>query len=411
MSADEPVRPSLTSPGSSNMDSAGGRELYQIDCLLREIYKQEPDVSESAPSAATIDPWWRAALPERFQIKGLLGFGTFGLVLLVHDQRLKRDVAVKVLRPEWMAYPSTRQRFCESRAAARLSHTHIVRVLEADENDKIAWQVCDVISGATLAEHLRQATLPPSVAARLLAELAEAIDYAHNNGIVHRDIKPDNILLSGQPGAQLDHVHAHLGDFGLAKMLDEELELSHSGALLGTPRYMAPERFTSRGQEFQPSADIYSLGVVLFECLTGQFPQNESPAQLQPQKPGWNNPPSPREFVPQLSRDLDTICRKAMEPDPETRYATAGALARDLRSYLHGEPIAARPLALYEHTWRWARRHRWLVGLLLTIATSLILITIVSWRARRAAERQNVMLANVNATLATEQRGRWSSLY
>lgn len=380
-------------------------ELIQIDRLLASAFKPQTQTDDNAASFIDTELAIGRFLPERFKILRRLGSGTFGVVFLCQDQRLKREVAVKVLRPEWMASRENRQRFLrESRAAARLNHTHIVRVLEADENEQVAWQVCDAIHGAALSTDIKTlGALPHLTAVRLMAELAEAVDHAHQMGIVHRDIKPDNILISGVPAARLDDAQAYLTDFGLAKLFSDDLDLSRSGTLLGTPRYMAPEQFDDNAAKNQPAADIYSLGVVLFECLTGHCPFSGASTLAGRLKQGLQSLPTPRSVNPEISRDLDSICSKAMEPRPADRYASAGQLSQDLRNYLLDLPISARPLSLLERTGRLVRNNRLTATLLGLILAGLLFTAMVLLVANYSIRRSNRLLSDTNQQLSRER--------
>lgn len=336
-------------------------------------------------------------LPERFKVRKTLGKGTYGIVYLARDERHKRDVAIKILRPEWMADPNTKNRFLrESRAAARLNHSAIVRVLESDENEKIAWQVCDAINGDSLAVLLSRGPMETKVAANLIGKLADAVHCAHKNGVVHRDIKPENILIQMSDSGLLADAQVFLTDFGLAKIRDDDLDQSRSGTLLGTPRYMAPEMFDVFDHRALPSTDIYALGAILFECLTGHNPFGESFSIVQRIKQGLTLHPSPKQFVPGLSKDLETICLKSMAPDPSKRYLTADELAKDLDSYVRDLPIKARSLTTSEKIVRFVREHQGLVITTSAIIVCLSVIAVISLQSRNTIRKKNIALESVN---------------
>ncbi len=181
-------------------------------------------------------------LPSRFDLIEELGSGGFGIVYRANDLWLKREVAIKVLRPELLSQPALQQRFLrEARAAARLNHPNIVRVLEVSEGPESIWQVSELVEGATLSQHVSQGNIEPRVAARLIRDLVDAVAHAHTAGVLHRDIKPSNILVNQVPGQPLEKATLHLTDFGLARLTDlDTTTLSHTGMLVGTPRYMAP---------------------------------------------------------------------------------------------------------------------------------------------------------------------------
>jgi|GEM_PF-2652620 serine/threonine protein kinase/WD40 repeat protein len=341
-----------------------------------------------------------AQLPDRFQVVKVLGRGSFGVVFQARDARLSRDVALKVLRPEWNAHPTVKARFLqESRAAARLNHASIVRVLEADEFDGIAWQVCDVIDGTSLSRLIAKGSLELHTAVRLIADLADAIDNAHRSGIVHRDIKPDNILV--HLGEQEDLVDAtvHLTDFGLAKILDDQGYETREGFVVGTPKYLAPELMESNLRCDYKLADIYSLGVVLFECLTGKNPFFASNNMFQRARQETKRVISIRDIDICFPKDLDAVCKKAMAFYPDQRYLTAGKFAEDLRAWLRGSPTEARPLSSTEILWRFAKDSPVLVGLFSTVLLCLIGIAIVQLRANSAFQEQQSELEQANRQL------------
>ncbi len=363
-------------------------------------------------------------LPERFTVLATLGRGTYGNVYLALDQRLKREVAIKVLRPEWMTVENSKNRFLrESRAAARLNHSAIVRVIEADENSKIAWQVSDAIRGQSLAAWLQNGPLEPKVAAKLVADLANAVHCAHTHGVVHRDIKPENILVELQndskqlasnrtestqaqenktdkPQQALREAKVYLTDFGLAKIQDESIDQSGSTTLLGTPRYMAPEQFDLTGNRALPSADIFALGAILFECLTGRSAFEGASSLTQRLALGLTHHPNPRSVTPSLSKDLDTICHRALHPNATKRYATAAEMADDLDCYLRGRPIKARPQTALETFGRLVFEHQSLAVVTAAIIVCLAVVSIVSWQSQREMQAQNAVLERVNRELA-----------
>ncbi|MFO0942235.1 MAG: WD40 repeat domain-containing serine/threonine protein kinase [Pirellulales bacterium] len=382
------------------------------------------DESTALEKLSFIDRLLIQNLPERFSVLATLGRGTYGNVYLALDQRLRREVAIKVLRPEWMTVENAKNRFLrESRAAARLNHSSIVRVIEADENSKIAWQVADVIRGQSLAAVLRKGPLEPATAAKLVSDLAYAVHCAHEHGVVHRDIKPENVLLQldDDEAKQIDslkesvdnrwlqpfknildpsEVKVFLTDFGLAKIQDEGIDQSGSTTLLGTPRYMAPEQFDLTGSRSLPSADIFALGAILFECLTGQSAFEGASSLAQRVALGLTHHPSPRVLWPSLSKDLDIICRKALHPSASKRYSTAAELADDLDCYLRGQPIKARPQSAMEKFCRLVSEHQSLAIITAAVIVCLAVISVVSWQSQREMQVQNLILERVNRELA-----------
>ncbi len=302
----------------------------------------------------------------RFEILAPLGAGGFGVVFLAFDPVLERQVALKVPRLEALVAPGLRERFLrEARAAAQMEHPNLVPVYEAGEADGLAYIVSAYCPGSNLAAWLqRQAgPVPPETAARLVLRLAEAVQYVHERGIWHRDIKPANVLLDAVTPAERELPFTpRLTDFGLA-LLAERLDVTRSG-VVGTPAYMAPEQAGGRARETGAHTDVYGLGAMLYEALTGRPPFEGGPDEDTAQRVQEilrqvreEEPAPPRRLRPGLPRDLETVCLKCLQKQPKDRYATAGALADDLRRWLAGEPIRARPPGRPERLWRAVRKH------------------------------------------------------
>jgi WD40 repeat protein/tRNA A-37 threonylcarbamoyl transferase component Bud32 len=326
----------------------------------------------------------------RFQIVRELGAGAFGTVYQAYDPQLDREVALKVPRPGTLDSPHRVERFLrEAQSAARLRHPHIVPVYDAGRDGEHYYIASAFIGGQTLAHAVEKGPLDFRRAAAIGRDLAEALGYAHRQGIVHRDVKPANVMLDEQG-------EAHLMDFGLAARQDSAEKLTHDGAILGTPAYMAPEQARGQQGEAKPAADQYSLGVVLYELLTGKTPF-EGPPQIVLFNAIHTEPPAPRSLNPWVPADLETICLKALAKRPGERYADGRLLADDLRRWLEGEPIQARRLNVAERAWRWCRRNPALavvsasaVGLLLLVALisafSAVRLAAVAARETRAKE-------------------------
>jgi hypothetical protein len=300
----------------------------------------------------------------RFQLVRELGRGSFGIVFLADDPRLGRQVAIKVPLPNALVDPRLRERFVrEARAAAGLDHPNVVPVYEAGEAGPVCYIAAAYCPGVNLADWLRQRreAVPLHVGAKLLAAVADAVQHAHDRGILHRDLKPSNILL--MPAAQ-EHAEAGAGDlpfiprltdFGLAKLLECDTKETASGVIMGTPPYLAPEQAGGSGTLAAPT-DVYSLGIILYELLTRRLPFGGSNLLLTLEQIRSQDPPPPRRFRPDLPRDLETICLKCLHKEPQQRYASAAALARDLRHFLRGEPIEARPVSLLGRARAWCQR-------------------------------------------------------
>jgi len=284
-----------------------------------------------------------------FELIERIGRGHFGDVFKARDLRLDRLVAVKVPRITDLSEADAEAFRHEARTAARLRHPNIVTVHEVSAVGDTVYIASELIDGVNLADLMSGRRMQPRKAAEVAATVAEALQHAHEHSIVHRDLKPRNIMLdeSGVP---------HLLDFGLAKQLASEFTITTDGDILGTPAYMSPEQARGESNKADARTDVYSLGVTLFEMLTGQRPFSSNARGLIYQIL-HEEPPLPRKLAPEVPRDLETICLKAMSKSPEARYATAGDMAADLRRYLAGEPIKARRAGLVERGWRWCCRN------------------------------------------------------
>ena len=295
---------------------------------------------------------------ERFELQSELGVGSFGYVFRAWDPRLERTVALKVQRAGSFASEEESQRFLrEARSAAQLKHPAIVSLYEAGQTeDGVCFLVCEFIDGETLESRLKAGPLGAAAAVQFAIELADALQYAHEHGVVHRDIKPSNIIVDRRG-------RAHLMDFGLAKRDAGELSMTSDGRVLGTPAYMSPEQARGASHEVDARSDVYSLGVVLYEMLAGErpFQGNRRLLLLQVLE---DDPRPPRSLNPNVPRDLEIICLKAMSKLPSRRYQSAGELADDLRRYQQGRAILARPMGYVERTLRWCRRYPLAVSVL-----------------------------------------------
>jgi tRNA A-37 threonylcarbamoyl transferase component Bud32 len=296
-------------------------------------------------SAGALD---RLVLPG-YEVLDILGRGGMAVVYKARQQSLRRLVAIKVVLAGQHASPEEITRFrIEVETVARLRHPNIVQIYEVGQHDGCPYCSLEFVEGGNLSQRLNGNPLPTEQAAQITEALARGMHAAHQRGIIHRDLKPSNVLLTadGQP---------KITDFGLAKWMDTDLGQTRTGAVMGTPSYMAPEQADGRSKEVGPAADVYGLGAILYELLTGRPPfQAETPLDTL-LKVVSEEPVPPRRLRPHLPQDLQTICLKCLEKDPRRRYPSAEALADDLSRYLRGEAISARPPGLFGRLERWAR--------------------------------------------------------
>jgi serine/threonine-protein kinase len=290
-----------------------------------------------------------------------IGRGGMGVVYKAHQRQLDRMVAVKMILGSHLANPEQVARFyAEARAAARLQDPRVVAIHDVGQIHGQHFFAMEYMPGPSLAQMVRSGPIDPEVAARYVMEVARAVGRLHRRGVVHRDLKPSNILLDaqGQPCVT---------DFGLAKMLSSDGPSTRTGAIVGTPSYMAPEQAAGRSQDVGPLSDLYSLGAILYELITGS-PPFEAPNPLDTLVQVIESEPTPPSRVrPELPKPLETICLKCLEKSPSARYGTADALADDLQRYLKAESIEARQLRLSQRVRRWARREPALVARLVTL--------------------------------------------
>ena len=276
-----------------------------------------------------------------------VGRGGMGVVFKARHKSLDRIVALKVLRSDGTG--EERKRLDrEAQAVARLQHPNIVQVYEVGETAGEAFVSLEFVDGQSLAHRLHGTPLPARQAAALVEILARAMHYAHEKGVIHRDLKPANVLLAGTPETPIEDCIAKVADFGLAKKLDTQGD-THSGAVLGTPSYMAPEQAEARSAAIDRRTDVYGLGAILYELLTGRPPfRADTPLQTLKQVVEAE-PARPRLLNAAVPRDLETVCLKCLQKEPQERYPSADALADDLKRWLHGFPIQARPVSKLEH--------------------------------------------------------------
>lgn len=284
-----------------------------------------------------------------FRLESKLGAGAFGTVWMAKDTELDRSVAVKVPRKGQLDAHETEIFFREARAAAQLRHPNIVSVHEVGRDGDSVYIVSDLIDGMSLSDWLSGQRVTIREAVRLCLKISEALEHAHEHGVVHRDLKPSNVVLGsdGEP---------HIMDFGLAKREAGEITMTMEGQVLGTPAYMSPEQAQGESHRGDRRSDVYSLGVMFFELLTGELPFRGNKRMLLHQVI-HDEPPSPRKLNAIVPRDLETICLKCLEKEPRRRFKTAQDLVDEFRCFLDGKPVRSRPVSPLMKTWRWCRRN------------------------------------------------------
>jgi serine/threonine protein kinase/tetratricopeptide (TPR) repeat protein len=388
--------------------------------------KQDPEVPDQRAEGTRPQPF---PLVAGYEIQGELGRGGMGVVYKAWQPSLRRLVALKMILTG--AYASSDQlgRFRrEAEAAARLQHPNIVQIHEIGDQDGRPYFTLEFVEGGSLAKHLAGTPLSASSAADLVTTLARAVHYAHQHGIVHRDLKPANILLSfgreppaSAPGAlaggsRLNDAIPKITDFGLAKLLELEpgatapAYRTESGAVLGTPSYMAPEQARGQGEAVGPAADIYALGAILYEAVTGRPPFKAASVLDTLEEVLSQEPVPPARLQPKVPRDLETICLKCLRKEPHRRYDSAETLADDLGRFRAGAPILARPVPGWERLAKWVRRRPAVAGLI-GVSGLAILVLLLGILGHNDRLRREVVRAEAGEATARQQRRRADANY
>ena len=318
----------------------------------------EPAVSLAAPSPMPTLPG--------YEVQEVLGYGGMVVVYRARNLRLKRIVALKMILGGPHARPDQVERFrVEAEAIARVQHPHIVQIFEVGDHEGRPFLALEYLAGGSLAKSLAGTPQPPAGAARLVATLARAVHAAHLQGVIHRDLKPSNVLLAADGTPKIV-------DFGLAKQLDSDSGQTYSGQVMGTPSYISPEQAGGRVNDIGTATDVYALGAVLYELLTGRVPFRGTCVSETLEQVRTQEPVPPGRLQAKSPRDLETICLKCLEKDPARRYRSAEALAVDLGWFLEGRPIAARRIGLHERGWRWCKRRPALASSLVSLFVAIL---------------------------------------
>ncbi len=307
-----------------------------------------------------------------------IGRGGMGVVYRARQVTLKRIVALKMILAGQLASDDDVKRFhTEAEAAANLQHPGIVPIFEIGLHEGQHYFSMGFVDGESLARKVAEGPLPPREAAQIIEQVTRAIAYAHEHGVIHRDLKPGNVLIDrdGQP---------HIADFGLAKRIEDDSDLTRTGQIVGTPSYMSPEQASGSLDEIGPTADVHSLGAILYTLIVGRPPFQSANVRDTLNQVKTQEPVSPRQLNAAVPRDLETICLKCLEKERHRRYASAEELADDLRRVINNEPIKAKPVSRFEKTWLWCKRTpAAAAGLIATVLFFVVIFALFAYSSSR----------------------------
>ncbi len=356
---------------TSATDTDATLELQAADAERTGDFSCDPDATAAFASTGERIPSTRNRISiPGYRILGELGRGAMGVVYKAHQLRADRSVALKVMLHSDHAQSEEAARFTkEAQSAARLQHPNIVQIYEVGEAGETPYFTLEFVEGGTLARRMAKQMLTTSESAKMMLTLSQAMAYAHQRGVIHRDLKPANILVTNEGAPKI-------ADFGLARRTDDVSHLTIDGTILGTPNYMSPEQASGKQAEIGPLSDVYTLGAILYEMLTGRPPFKGASAWEVIQQVRTAEPMPPSTLQPGIARDLETICFKCLQKEPEKRYGSAQLLADDLQRFLNNEPILARPIGSVERIIRLCKRYPREARLIGLVAALMLLMTL-----------------------------------